>query len=596
MTIARACFLFALVPLVACNQTTPQALPDTGLRLLDAQVGTRRDAGLADSGREDAGPTDTGVIDAGPADTGVIDTGPLDTGLVDTGPTDTGVIDTGPTDTGSLPYPTRSTYRLKGLQPDFWADPAEVANANTGGVAMNLVWAFWEPTLSSPPCASTQVEYDGHCFVIDAAVDNAIRDWTNRGVVVTAVVYGVPTWARITTGCSPIGPGFDIFCAPVNAADYGRFAGMIATRYNGLQGHGRIADFVIHNEVNANDWFDIGCGDGTTCDTNAWIQTYADNWNAAYDQIIAAQPPAKVLVSLEHHFGATFDDPGASHPLLSGETFLRGFAARVGNRAWRVAYHPYPPDLLLPDFSADDWPRITYGNVGTIVGWLRKNFPNTPSAWQVQLTESGVNSLGASSQAAQAQGVCDSLYNVVATPGIESYIYHRMVDHPAETVNGLGVGLHDVNRQPKAAWAVWALANRNDLSPSQLSCGFEKLPFIHLKRGNANDRGHWATSRRLPPGFAQEGAGWGLLREPAPGLQLLYSCLAGLHNILTLDPNCEGLHPMGPVGYAATNPVVGTTIPLHRCRVASSGDHFVSSDANCEGQTLESVLGHVIAY
>ena len=91
-------------------------------------------------------------------------------------------------------------------------------------------------------------------------------------------------------------------------------------------------------EVNANDWFDIGCGQGTACDTNAWLDAYAQNYIAAYDGVMAEQPQAKVLVSLEHHFGTTYDQPTAQNPLLSGQTLLTGLAARVGGRAWRVAY------------------------------------------------------------------------------------------------------------------------------------------------------------------------------------------------------------------------------------------------------------------
>ncbi len=44
-----------------------------------------------------------------------------------------------------------------------------------------------------------------------------------------------------------------------------------------------------------------------------------------------------MLVSLEHHFGSTYDAPGAANPLLSGMTLLLGLAAHVGNRAWRLA-------------------------------------------------------------------------------------------------------------------------------------------------------------------------------------------------------------------------------------------------------------------
>ncbi|MFH1437193.1 MAG: DUF5722 domain-containing protein [Pseudomonadota bacterium] len=494
-----------------------------------------------------------------------------------------------------LPYPVRSDYRIKAIQPDTWPDMDEIAGNNTGGVAMNLVWAGWEPSVKTPPCdAESEEEYDGRCFRINANVDSAIRGWTERDVVVTAIVYGAPEWARVeNTNCSPIAPGFEIFCAPDDSADYGRFAGMLARRYDGRRGNGRIADFVIHNEVNSNDWFDTGCGDGTPCNRDAWIRNYADNYIAAYDAVKAEQATAKVLAPFTHHFDTDYDRPSDDHPVLSVKTFVTGLDARLGSREWQIAYHPYAPNLFSPEFSVFDLPQCTYGNIGVIVGWLIAAFPSKPHAWEVHLTESGINSSSPQSSVdRQAAAVCDTLRNVLGTPYIANYIYHRMKDHPDEGGLQLGLALSDGTFKP--AWPVWALANRIDLEEPLLDCGFEDLPYTRLRRGHDGAGHHWVSSRRLPAGYGEESmTGWLLLRNEEPGTTLLFECAVGEHNMLSFDPNCEGQQTMGPVGWIWDESASGR-VALHRCVIGGGRDHFVSTDPGCEGQTFEMLLGYAL--
>jgi hypothetical protein len=483
--------------------------------------------------------------------------------------------------------------RLKSIQPDFWPHPEEIAGNGAGGVAMNLVWSAWEPANEAPPCAAGREAFDGHCYAIDAAVDQAIADWTARGLVVTGVVYGVPAWARIETGCSPVSAGFEIFCAPRDPADFGRFAGYLAWRYNGLRGHGRVADFVIHNEVNSNDWYDVGCGQGVYCEPTGWVQRYAADWSAAYDRIVRQQPFAKVLASFTHHFDPALDAYGVASPVISVRTFLPWFAAHVGAREWRVAYHPYPANLTSPTFGPRDFPRVTYGNLGALVGWLMAAFPNDPHAWDVQLTESGINSLYPGSYpAAQVDGVCRSLKAVLGTPFISNYVYHRMQDHPTEVASGLGLGLWDTAGNAKPAWSTWALANRADLDPPQLSCGFEHLPYTRLVVYGCIDTGTRWTSTRPAPANCTERQAWRLLRAEAPGTHLVHECLSGTNDsFASLDPGCEGQRSMGPLGWAYDAPQDGA-VPLYRC--FSGFDHFVWADAGCNGSGQESLLGYAL--
>jgi len=447
---------------------------------------------------------------------------------------------------GSLPYPQRTAFDIKSLSTDFWPNRQELVDAGTAGVVTNLVWENWQPTLQTE-CTADQITFEGQCFTIEVAFDHQIEFWSQQGKPVSAVLFGVPSWARDNENCPEANTDSGRFCAARNPQDFARFVAMIAERYNGLNGNGRVVDFIIHNEVNMNQWYKVGCGAGVACDQERWIADYAANFNAAYDRVVAVQPDARVMVPFAHHFDTSFDNPHGSNPIISVKTFLRGVHNRAEGRKWRIAYHPYNHHLSSHENSYDDLPRVTFGNIGVLAGWLRQEFPLQPESWEIHLTENGVSSNGQSDEYSQDVAVCNSFINVLGTPGIENYIYHRMHDNNYEAVRGAAFGLRREDGSPKPVWDTWVNMTGHGAEQT-LDCGFENLPYTKLS-SSENSNGDFRSSTRVVGDSFSTVKEWFLLRDHTENTYMAYECRAGSSSYISTDMNCGGELSYGPVGF-----------------------------------------------
>ncbi|MEZ4287602.1 MAG: hypothetical protein R3A47_05560 [Polyangiales bacterium] len=61
---------------------------------------------------------------------------------------------------------------------------------------------------------------------------------------------------------------------------------------------------------------------------------------------------------------------------------LKGLNARLGSRKWCVAFHPYLPNITREAGFSVTIASVTYGNIGTLVGWLTANFSSKPWTYQ----------------------------------------------------------------------------------------------------------------------------------------------------------------------------------------------------------------------
>ena len=492
-----------------------------------------------------------------------------------------------------LPYPPFNAHDIKAIGPDAWRNRDQLINAGVGGVIFNQLWSTWQPSPDLSLRDPNTFEYDGMVWRIDPVREKQIRWYSSRGIKVTAVLFATPDWARQgnTAKAGDVHIVDKKFIAPDDPADFARFAGMLAKRYNGANGNGRIVNFIIQNEVNSLDWYNPGCGAPEhPCEVEDRIESYANVFNSAYDRILQEQSQAHVFFSFDHHFGTEFYD---KKRFSSAQRFIETLDPLVSPREWRMAFHSYPSDLFNPVFSPYDYPKVTFGNLGLLAGYLRQRFPTKPHAWDIHLTENGLNAGSPSSEALQNSQMNIASRNVLGTPGINNYVYHRMRDHFQE--GSFQPGLHDIESRPKEGWNTWSSNNLYRQSPARLAGGYEDLPYIRLVRSVHPDIGHWASSRLAPSGYIAE-ASYLLLREQIANTSLLYEChISGLNvTRITRDLHCAGEQNFGPVGYVYDyNDEAETRLPLYSINI-SDRDYIITTNPD-EAGGQATLLGYVDA-
>ena len=170
-------------------------------------------------------------------------------------------------------------------------------------IDMDVFRSSFQPTEKRDHCSGGEVLYDGYCFI--PALRELVQQYTSKQLMITGILIVPPEWARRgNTECKQRDKNF---CSPDDATEFGRFAGFLAWYFNGQNGHGRISEFVIMNEVNAAEWYNTGCGGAKACNVDKWVRSYAQVYNAAYDRIRSHQRQAPVLISFQHDFGSELD-------------------------------------------------------------------------------------------------------------------------------------------------------------------------------------------------------------------------------------------------------------------------------------------------
>jgi hypothetical protein len=212
---------------------------------------------------------------------------------------------------------------------------------------------------------------------------------------------------------------------------------------------GRLDGLVIGNEMQSHwSWYHLGLAEPDTV-----IKEYCNALRIADLATRSLHADFPIYVSLDHHWCASAsEDPGKGFSAVEALEGIHTISKSGGDFPWNVAFHPYPENLLDPRFWRDraaplrfDAPKVTFQNLEVLPAFLKQErFLYNGRVRRIALTEQGFHcQKGKDGEEMQAAAYALAWKKVVALPEIESFLYHRHVDHPHEFGLYCGIREHD---------------------------------------------------------------------------------------------------------------------------------------------------------
>ncbi|HTH50104.1 MAG TPA: DUF5722 domain-containing protein [Candidatus Limnocylindria bacterium] len=335
-----------------------------------------------------------------------------------------------------------------------------------------------------------------------AGLDDQVKRLTDAGAVVTAIVLTYAS-GKPELDAVMLHPNYSTNCpnhlgqfnsrTPEGRAWFTAAMEFLAERWSRPnQEHGRVANWVIGNEVNSH-WFWANCGRVTM---EQFADDYVDVLRLAHDAVHRESANSRVYVSLEHHWNIHY--PGGDElQTFAARPFLEYFAKKAragGDFAWNVAFHPYPENLFEPrtwnDKSAttnvDTTPRITFKNLELLPTFLRRpelTYHGQPR--HIILSEQGFHTPdGPDGETIQAAAYCYAMRKIATLPEVDSMIMNRHVDHRDE--GGLRLGVWRRNEastspcEPSTKKKIYEVFRLTDTPEWEQAYAFA-LPIIGIK-------------------------------------------------------------------------------------------------------------------
>ncbi|HEX4527166.1 MAG TPA: DUF5722 domain-containing protein [Gaiellaceae bacterium] len=316
----------------------------------------------------------------------------------------------------------------------------EAASAGATVIHTTASWAQIAPT--RPASASNGNDPAYRLGDLDELVANA----STNGMRVLIDVSGTPRWAN--GGKTPNH-------MPRRLSDLTTFTKMLATRYNGRQGHGTVSMWAVWNEPNLSLFLTPQYSGKKIVSADEYAKLY----RAAYAGIKAGNASAQVAIGETSPLGR--DHPtgiGGQGQSVAPGTFARLLARQTGLKFSAWAHHPYPTSLSAKPLEKVRYPNVSLSQLPTFEKQLNSTFHRNVPIW---ITEYGHETKPAEphgvTYATQAAYAKQALQYVRADKQVRMFIWFTFRD---SATNPWQSGLEQPSGAHKPAFAAFSALAR----------------------------------------------------------------------------------------------------------------------------------------